>query len=366
MIRFILAVLGILLFIAVIFVLVAKRDQLFLRGEKETQLIIDLQKVKPETWKPIYEKGLLEVNVDGDDVTEWLFLYRNQGDTGQIGGIIYDAQNRPKDETSLALPQQTSAYLIPYPLMPDYPPTKNQGYLADEAIQCQGIFTDDREQEESGRVITGDRLQFRGIYRGRTSRVSLFWWLDQRSGYAGALAYTPGWFSTSKDNPNWPNWPACGEKSVPEKIETLWAWEPQMDRSNICRRVEWRLVGMQFIADYEHSDITFCSGLSSGNNELLLKEPAFPEAQVLAYLLKPDPGRWKNPDRALSLPGPAKVLRISEPVVTDAPPERPVSDVDVDFLSQGREYHMVWRVEMQPPARINDTVHWRIIGARNR
>ena len=369
MIRILFFFLGALLFIAILFVLLFKRDAPFLRAEKEQQLIIDLQEVKPDTWTPIYDEGLLQVNIDDDEVAEWLFLYRNQGDTGQIGGVIYDAQNSPLDSLSLALPlpRQSPAYLIPYHLMPDYPPTKNQGYLADDAIQCQGIFEDDQKDDvKNFDVISGNRLQFRGIHRGRTNRVSIFWWLGRQAGYAGALAYTPGWFSLSPDNPNWPDWPGCGGKSPPEKIETLWAWEPQVDRANICRRVVWRLQGMQFVADYEHSNITFCSGLNSNQNHMLLTEPAFPEAQVLAYLLKPDPARWKNPDNAWPLSCPATVLRISAPLITDQPPQHPLSDVDVDFLADGHEYHMVWTVEMQPPASINDTVHWRIVSAHER
>ena len=140
-----------------------------------------------------------------------------------------------------------------------------------------------------------------------------------------------------------------------------------MDRSNICRRVEWRLDGVRFVADYTNSDLMFCSGPPNSEKPLLLSDPAFPEAQVLAYLLDGKTGRWQTPEKAFRISQPpATVLRISEPEITDQPADQPVTTVDVDFIMDNVERHMVWTVAMQSPASINDTVHWRIIDARDR
>ncbi len=361
--RIIIGIIAIVVAIALFFLFI-NRDILPFGNQGQVPLQIDLQTIKPTTWKPFYDEGLKNVDIDGDDVAEWLFIYYNQGDTGHIGGVIYDAQNRPQVDNSVAIPQQTSAYLIPYPLMPDYSPGKNQGYLGDDDIQIQGVYTDPaRKPEGDSGAIKGDRLQFRGIHRGKTSYFSTFWWIDQQSGYGGALAYTPGWFSTSRDDPNWPNWDSNSE---PTYVTTLWAWEPQMDRSNTCRRVQWQLEGVRFVADYANSDLMFCSGFTDPNNGLLLTDPAFPEAQVLAYLIDGNTNRWKAPDAAFQVSAPATVLRISEPEITDQPADQPVSTVDVDFIMDNVERHMVWTVAMQSPTSINDTVHWRITGARDR
>ena len=376
MLRTFLAIIGIIVAVAIFVFIFLKPDiGIFSnRGDKQDiALTIDLQEIKPTWWEPIFDEGLLKINIDGDSELEWLFFYKNVGDANQIGGMIYDAQSQPRGDTSIPISQQYSAYLVPYSLMPDYVAGKNQGYMGDDAVQFQGVYVqkpgDDKEKENSDKkdkdVIVGDHLQVRGVFRGRTNRFAIFWWINQDAGYGGTLAYTPGWFSLSKDNPAWPDWDDDSQKAL---ITTLWAWEPQTDRSNLCRRAQWRLNGDYFVADYAQSDLVFCTGIKRDDNGLAIApaEPAFPESQVLAYLIDHNPNRWEPPNMALPLPGEVTVRRISAPQNTDMPPKTPTSFVDVDFVINGVERKMVWTVAMQQPHNVKDTVKWRIIEAHDR
>lgn len=339
-----------------------------LRGAQNSDsrpLNIDLQAIKPESWKPADKKGkgLIQISIDGDEASEWLFFYRDSNNAGQIGAVIYDAQNQPKG-SQLEAPQQTPAYLIPYRLMPDYTPTKSAGYLGDDNTIYQTVFEGapppTPESDKKQPVQRGDFLQVRGYNRNYTNRVAVFWWLDAQRGYGGALAYTPGWFSESKDEPHaWPQWEQ--EDTSKRKLErTLWAWEPQTDRSNICRRVQWDLVGdsaqntMQYVAHYEDSDLMFCAGKTPD-------EPTFPEAQVLAYLLDHKSERW--------LPGASPLVyhdvHVQHIDMPELSPNRTQTPVFVDFTSKEGVHHMVWMVTMLPPANLQDTIHWRIAAVYN-
>lgn len=379
--RTILAIIGIVVAIAIFVSIFLKPDLKKLPGrnnKQEIALTIDLQEIKPAQWQPIFDKGLLQINIDDDPEAEWLFFYRNTGDANQIGGVIYDAQNQPRGDLSIPISQQYPAYLTPYFLLPDYTAGKNQGYMGDDAVQHQGAVARKSEPQEDGEssqgkqegVIVGDYLQVRGVFRNRTNRVSISWWIDKQTGYGGALAYTPGWFSLSKDNPNWPDWGK--DDAQGPLIQRLWAWEPQTDRANICRRVEWRLVGDDFVADYDQSDLMFCTGVhhKSGEDDadtlIAAAEPAFPESQVLAYLVDHNAARWKNPDAAFPLSGEVKVRRITAPQNTNPAPDAPYSYVDVDFDMGGMARSMVWTLEMQQPHSVKDSVKWRIIEAHDR
>jgi len=365
MLRTFFAVAGIIVAAAIAYIIFTGRIQNPVKTEKKVPLNIDLQEIKPPAWKAVDEKkGLLEINLDDDKTAEWLFLYRNTADTNQIGAVIYDAQNQPLGDASIAISQQSPAFLIPYALMPNYKPGETQGYLGDDAVLYQGVFVDTHKKETNDKILQGDRLQLRGIYRGETTRFSVFWWVNQQIGYNGALAYTPGWFSLSPIHPD--QWTAWDDKS-PQAITDLWAWEPQVDRSNICRRVLWQLTDgpnapltRQFVAFYQDSDLYFCKGSTPA-------EPAFPEAQVLAYLT--DPGknrkdRWKDGAAQVSYDN-VSVFKISEPEINEASATHPVA-VAVDFIADHIQHNMVWQVEMQPPTHINDPVRWRIISAVER
>ncbi len=366
MLRTILGIIGIILVGAILYYFFIIRDgQMGPRVKETTPLNIDLQEIKPEEWHAIEKEGLLKISIDGDSAVEWLFLYRDTGDTNQIGGLIYDAQNRPKGVTSMAASQQSPAYLIPYRLMPDYTANKSAGYLGDASVRYKTVTVAtnhhaDNRPEESG-VMVGNRLLVSGFDNNRPNRFSVFWWIGPQEGYGGALAYTPGWFSLSKNAPNdWFDW-ARGNNQT-EHAETIYAWEPQVDRSNICRRVMWRLEGaqdqntLQFVADYINSDLTFCRGG-------VPTEPAFPEAQVLAYLLDENPDHRKqrlSAGAALPSYNNVSVRKINQPTITI---DATMVDVITEFTIDDVFHHMLWRVEMIPPEDLKSSVHWRIVSA---
>jgi hypothetical protein len=362
MLRTILAILGILVAGALLFLFFQHRKAPV--ENHATPLNIDLQEIKPTAWAPVEEDGLIKISVDRDKDIEWLFLYRDTGGTNQIGGVIYDAQNQPKGVSGMNTSQQAPAYLIPYRLMPDYTASKSHGYLGDQKVDylAVSVKTDKKEEHpDDSDAIVGNRLQVSGQYHGVPNRFSVFWWMDSKLGYGGALAYTPGWFSLSAENPNdWPEW-AGGEHDTKDAIDTIFAWEPQIDRSNICRRVEWRLQGdqdqntLQFESDYENGDLVFCQGSEPA-------EPAFPEAQVLAYLLDKNKERWQDEKPLVSF-NHVSVRDIIAPEITVS---TTTVGVLVDFLADGALQRMVWQVKMEPPTALKSSVHWRIVDVYNR
>jgi hypothetical protein len=352
---------------------------LFNFGGQGGDLNVDLDEMKPEEWLPYSNgqiKGLVRVNIDAkwqgkevlDAEDEWLLFYRydlsaNQN-AGQLGGVIYDAQNRPRGNDSIAISDQSPAYLVPYRLLPDYHLYKTSGYLGDENLDYKTIAVAIDGVNPLNQEPLTDRLLVRGIDRGRYNRFAMFWWIDEESGYGSAYAYTPGWLSLSRGNPSdWADWDAG------EYIQKLWAWEPRSDRSHLCRRQAWSLSGdyprfaPQTATDPTYAryggEITFCNGQ-------LPVEPAFPEAQVLAYL-----GDW-NPQRLDAQPR-TEIPHYNEVEVfklesTDAPnADMPVEvNVDVDFNTNAGWRTTTWTVRMIPPETIKDAVKWRIVAVEDR
>ncbi len=101
------------------------------RNEEGTQTSELLSSYLPEDWVAVTVdnkvQGFLKVNIDGDDVDEWLYFfhYDGQGESnGPIGGIIYDAQQNVD-------PNQPAAFFVPYRLLPDWREGKGQGYLGE-------------------------------------------------------------------------------------------------------------------------------------------------------------------------------------------------------------------------------------------
>jgi hypothetical protein len=383
MIRTILGILGIILAAAILYYIFFYNGGVFQNSgrSRETPLNIDLNEIKPKEWEPVGD-GLVKISIDDDSASEWLLLYKDTGDTDQIGGVIYDAQNQPKGVTAMAASQQSPAYLIPYRLMPDYVPRKSVGYLADTEIDYNAVSIypttnqENKEKEEGQQtdsdVLTGNRLQVSGRFNNLPNRFSVFWWIDPQHGYGGTLAYTPGWFSLDSVKPHdWPKW-AGGDNEGTTIVKALYSWEPQMDRSNICRVVKWELQGdqsqdmLQFASFYPDSSLRFCRGNSPS-------EPAFPEAQVLAYLL--DEKKDENPDEqkkqqarwveGITPPrfSNVSVRKISEPFLD---PTNPSVQVFVYFTDDDGAHSTVWDVVMTAPKDLQSTVHWRIVSVQNR
>ncbi|HID34872.1 MAG TPA: hypothetical protein EYP25_09980 [Anaerolineae bacterium] len=337
-----------------------------------TPLNVNLDEIKPPQWQAYYrDDGLVQINIDHDAEPEWLFFYKDGYNADRVGAVIYDAQNRPRNDFSIPIASQAPAYLIPYRLLPDYTPSKNLGYLSDSDIEfrtagSQSILTPTPTPAATPapqtQAMSGAKLLVKGkIHDGVINHFAIFWWMSPEFGYNGALATTPGWFSLSSSDPqDWKAW-----KDDPDKITQVWAWEPQVDRSNICRVAAWTLEGdgkdpatWHFSAHYDESQLRFCT-------REIPSEPAFPEGQVLAFLLDQKRNRWRESASVQTFDN-VRVLHISEPVITDQPPEQPRSFVDVDFNARDGLHSMRWTVEMIPPATVKAPVRWRILRAEER
>jgi hypothetical protein len=379
--RILAIIFGVLLIIFIVFLglrLREDRGPLLQFGGQSGDLNVNLEEIKPAQWLPYTNdqiNGLVRVNIDSrwvdgelvDAEDEWLFFYQYDlsadQSTSQLGGVIYDAQNRPRGNDSIAIPDQSSAYLVPYRLLPDYHLPKTNGYLGNDSLDYKQIAVRIKGSTESAPVY--DRLLVRGQYRNQINRYSIFWWLDDRLGYGAAYATTPGWFSLSRLNPS--DWEAWNTGTY---IQTLWAWEPENNRSNLCRREKWQLTESEYPEFVAQSavdptfakyggDLTFCNGQ-------IPIEPAFPEAQVLAYLEDGDARRLvAEPRTAIPSYREVEVFALSAPkILNDGDP--PVVQVDVDFNSNEGWRTMTWTVLMIPPETIKQAIEWRIVAAEDR
>ena len=385
-------ILGVLLIIFIVFLGMRLRgDEPFSFGSQETNLNINLAEIKPDEWLPYTNdqiKGLVRINIDTrwendvliDDEDEWLLFYHydlnQERVTSQLGGVIYDAQNRPRGIDSIAIPDQSPAYLVPYRLLPDYHLPKTSSYLGDDDVEYKQIAVHIKGENPRNQEPLADRLMVRGVNRGRYNRFAIFWWANEETGYGAAYAYTPGWFSLNEKDPSavWDAWESG------KYIQELWSWEPRYDRSNLCRREQWQLTDgeyPQFVPRSDHDqfyrgEITFCNGQPP-------VVPAFPEAQVLAYLqdwkserlASVDIHNPKSPKVDLNIPhyNEIEVLEISVPKELNngnPPGELPEVKVDVDFNTTEGWRTMTWTVHMIPPETIKDAVKWRIVAAEDR
>ncbi|RME82049.1 MAG: hypothetical protein D6775_11890 [Caldilineae bacterium] len=352
--RFLALILGVLLVIFIVMLGLRLRRGNSLMGSTQLPLNIDIKEILPAAWQP--EGELIRLNIDGDPESEWLVFYRY--DDAQLGGIVYDAQNQPRGAESIPLTDQPPAYLVPYHLLPTYRAPYAIGYLGNQKVDYKQLaVTPYTIDTQSGEPIP-NRLLVRGFERGQVNRVSLFWWINETLGYGVAHARTYGWFSLSNKDPH--DWQAWDQGVVPEM---LWAWEPQNDRSNLCRRVWWRLVsGETPLLDTHYEpffsdDLTFCSGKPPA-------DPAFPEAQVLAYLTdgKRDRLLPENAETLQQLLGdyiPAYVQEITAPGILDQG-DPPRVQVDVAMTRDNAPLRTTWTVQMLPPKSIHEPVHWRI------
>jgi hypothetical protein len=376
-------ILGVLFIIFIVFLGMRLRQEqgpLFSFGGQSNDLNVNLDEMKPDEWLPYHNdqiNGLVRVNIDTkwqdgkvlDAEDEWLLFYRYDlnvdQNVGQLGGVIYDAQNRPRGNDSIAISDQSPAYLVPYRLLPDYHLNKTRGYLGDDGLEYKPIAVDIEGVNPQNQEPLTDRLLVRGVNRSRYNRFAIFWWIDEETGYGAAYAYTPGWFSLSSENPS--EWSGWDEGAY---IKTLWAWEPRTDRSNLCRRQSWNLSDGDYPQFVPQSDtdptyaryggeVTFCNGQPP-------VEPAFPEAQVLAYLEDWNPARLDaQPRTEIPRYNEIEVFKIES---TDAPDANmpPEVKVNIDFNSNEGWRTMTWTVRMIPPETIKEAVKWRITAAEDR
>lgn len=355
MARTILIVVGVILIVFLV-VWAVRQTGLRLFGGSTSTLPTDLAALMPDGWVAI--ESLQPVNIDHDDVSESTLYYSY--DTGQIGGVIYDAQTTPLGNQAVPVPSQSPTYLVPYRLLPDYVGTKTNGYLSDATLEYKQVYFDKAGDNKAPATVSRDRLMVQGIRNSLVNHFSVFWWIDPQAGYGGATVSTAGWLSLSDTAPN--NWDAWTNL---EYIHQVWNWEPLADRSALCRRSSWVLNDTSattqpnppvFVKDPGTGDLFFCTGK-------LPPSPAFPEAQVLAYLIdnsatRLDPNYTNAPKFSK-----AKVFRITAPAdLTTMHGNQIVVTGEVDFVSNGQPYAMWWATEMVAPQSVKQTVSWEITG----
>ncbi len=361
MVRILVIVLLVLVVILVSLSVIPRLSRFFpeLLAGRRISMQLNLNAIKPASWQPV--RGLQRVDLDEDEDDEWLLFYRY--DQGAIGGVIYDAQNIPRSRVDISIPEQSPGYLVPYRLLPDYARPKAGGYLGDDDIEWKTILLSDRPPATAERPSEeadqphADRLLVRGQFRNRYNRFAQFWWIDAERGYGAAYAATSGWFSLSSQDPN--DWSAWDRG---QNIVELWAWVPQADRSDLCRRTPWvwadgteRYPRQNFVPDELRADIDFCVGGAP-------VDPAFPEAQVLAYIRYGGDTRWdpSAQDRIVRFTQ-ARVWRIS--VVSEVPQgDTLVATGEVDVIAPGQPQRWWWAAIMLPPSQLRETVRWRITG----
>lgn len=352
MARTILIVIGVILIVFLV-VWAVRQTGLRLFGGSTSTLPTDLAALMPDGWTAIMP--LQPVNIDHDDVGESTLYYSY--DTGQIGGVIYDAQTTPLGNQAVPVPSQSPTYLVPYRLLPDYVGTKTEGYLSDATLEYEQVYFGNGDNNAAD-TVSRDRLMVRGILNNLVNHFSTFWWIDPQAGYGGATVSTAGWLSLSDTTPN--DWNAWSDFQY---IHQVWNWEPLADRSALCRRsllvlndtsADTQPSPPVFIKDPGTGDLYFCTGQ-------LPPSPAFPEAQVLAYLIdgsatRLDPN-YTNAPKFTN----AKVFRITAPAdLTTMHDNQIIVTGEVDFDANNQKYAMWWAAEMVAPQSVNQTVSWEI------
>jgi len=357
MARTLLIIVGVILIVFLVVWALRKTDLLPFGGGSTSTLPTNLAEVMPADWVAILP--LQPVNIDGDDISESTLYYKY--DTGQIGGIIYDAQTTPLGNQAVPVPSQSPTYLVPYRLLPDYVGTKTNGYLSDATLEWEQVFFDTRQDNKAAITVPRNRLMVRGILNNLVNRFSVFWWIDPQAGYGGATTSTAGWLSLSDTVPN--KWEAWNNL---EYIHEVWNWEPLADRSNLCRRSLWVLNDTSattppsppvFVKDPSTGDLLFCTGGE------MPKSPAFPEAQVLAYLRDGSATRLDPTYTNAPKFSGAKVFRITAPAdLTTVHDNQIIVTGEVDFVDNGQRYAMWWAAKMVAPQSVKETVSWEITG----
>ena len=285
--------------------------------EPSPELNIDLGMILPEEWKAV--STWESINIDADTEEEYLLFYRYDASTtadgeeitGPIGAVIYDSQ------TPIGMPEESedssrppAPRLQPYALLPNYwqgagfgfvaPPrqtgrpewivvrredpreTENR-YFEVLAEQMPASVSGKAVGEAPGELPSHDELI---VYGGNSpiggpTYISIFWWSTLSEGYGSTQISAPGGLHVEE-------WDGAANGSP---MRTVRARYPQNDRSLLCKesRFERRLdpnftsAGAYRAAiNYEEGPrkLIFCYGIP--------QSPFYPEAVVLAYLLRPD------------------------------------------------------------------------------
>ena len=285
--------------------------------EPSPELNIDLGMILPEEWKAV--STWESINIDADAEEEYLLFYRydasttadGEGIDGPVGAVIYDSQ------TPIGMPEESddssrppAPWLQPYALLPNYWQGAGFGFVAPprQTGRPEWIVVrreDPRETENRYFEVLAEQMpasvsgQAVGeapselpdhdeliVYGGKSpiggpTYISIFWWSTISEGYGSTQISAPGGLQVEE-------WDGAANGSP---MRTVRARYPQYDRSLLCKesRFERRLDpnftspgAFRAAIYYEEGPrkLIFCYGIP--------QSPFYPEAVVLAYLLRPD------------------------------------------------------------------------------
>ncbi|MXX24035.1 MAG: hypothetical protein F4Z82_01125 [Caldilineaceae bacterium SB0668_bin_21] len=285
--------------------------------EPSPELNIDLGMILPEEWKAV--STWESINIDADAEEEYLLFYRydasttadGEGIDGPVGAVIYDSQ------TPIGMPEESddssrppAPWLQPYALLPNYWQGAGFGFVAPprQTGRPEWIVVrreDPRETENryfevlaeqmpasvSGKAVGEAPSELPDhdeliVYGGNSpiggpTYISIFWWSTISEGYGSTQISAPGGLQVEE-------WDGAANGSP---MRTVRARYPQYDRSLLCKesRFERRLDpnftspgAFRAAIYYEEGPrkLIFCYGIP--------QSPFYPEAVVLAYLLRPD------------------------------------------------------------------------------
>ncbi|NJN82212.1 MAG: hypothetical protein HC802_07990 [Caldilineaceae bacterium] len=246
-------------------------------SDPEPELPIDFAPVLPEGWEPVGDWQ--PVNIDGDEDEEYLLFYTY--DSGQVGAVIYDAQQNtgfvplPVNPTQpdataqpIPIPNQPSPFYIPYRILPNYWEGTAQGFIAapgqSDAISFNTVYDPDLSSSSSA-ANTDDTTATGGepamnelVIRGGNTYVTFVWWRDLQTGYAASQV-------SGKQAVGGVNWSDWDENPVP--ITDLLSSSPVTGvnaRSYLCRTTDYTrvLTSTQPSVTFAPTDggIAFCGG----------------------------------------------------------------------------------------------------------
>ncbi len=273
-----------ILLILLVVWLLSRGNGLNLFGTQQGQIPIELKNIVPNNWV-LLEQQSEPCSFDDDPDNEWLLLYRYDqtavpnvyagGDSqvgySVIGGVIYDAQvNRAPQEMSNASPYRP-ALLVPYKLLPDYYTGKGQGYLGENDAK----FHKYAPIQEDMAQCRAEELYFLGYsYASLPTRLSIFRWAGRTIGYRGVHFIG----NAHVDAP--------GVVDPAAYVENVTTYNRLANhRSVLCEvrhfKREGDLADLRFPEEPDSFTIDFCYGTP--------KDPAYPEAALIALLRGGDP-----------------------------------------------------------------------------
>lgn len=281
----ILLILFFLLLILLVVWLLRQQGSLNLFGAQQGQIPIELKNIVPKGWT-LREQQPAPCSFDDDPDNEWLLLYNydptsvpnvyanNAATFNVIGGVVYDAQvNRAPQELGDASPYRP-ALLVPYKLLPDYYTDKGQGYLGESDVRFYP-YTPAPQGTKEAPGCHAEELYFLGYsYASLPTRLSIFHWAGREVGYKGV--HFVG--NAHVDAPD----TVDPTKSITE----VFTYNRLANhRSVLCEVRHFKrkgaLADLRFPEEPTDFTIDFCFGTP--------KDPAYPEAALIALLRGADP-----------------------------------------------------------------------------